>query len=78
MSPTTATTANVATGPANVSYTVTGLNNTATYDLALFNCANVDTSTAAVKFLHSSNPGGAGNIALQGAIDPLLLKSEGS
>jgi len=69
VSPTTTTTANVGTtGQANVSYTVTGLNNAATYDLALFSCANVDTSTAAVKFLHSSNPGGTGNIALQGTI----------
>ena len=64
VTPTTATTVDIASG--NIAYTATGLDNTKTYDLALFSCANVNTSTATVKFLNSTNPGGSGNVAVAG------------
>jgi len=56
---------------------VTGLDNAKTYDLALFKAANVDSSTLTVKFLNSTNPGGTGNVAVQGTTSATITVING-
>jgi hypothetical protein len=49
-----------------VPYTATGLG-TVPVDIQLFNCANVTNTSGTVTFPNSTNPGGTGNFAQQGA-----------
>ena len=49
-----------------VQYTATGLG-TVPVDIQLFNCANVTNTSGTVTFPNSTNPGGTGNFAQQGA-----------